>query len=153
MCRWPLRAPTPLWPIIDPILVTLGKYVIFAIPSFTFTFYFHEFTHFFRLNETTLLSVCSKNILVLLLTVNVTNSLTPKNLKMCDPILVTLLKMRPHYGQPSRKNSTPSSGTSPLASYKAVPPPPPPPGETQSCDAPISKQESHIPDRCSYFTG
>ena len=23
----------------------------------------------------------------------------------------------------------------------------------QSCDAPISKQESHIPDRCSYFTG
>ena len=58
---------------------------------------------------------------------------------MCDPILVTLLKMRPHYGQSSRKNATPSSGTSPLASYKAVPPPgfvdeqlvttpPPPPG-------------------------
>ena len=23
----------------------------------------------------------------------------------------------------------------------------------QSCDAPITKQESHIPDRCSYFTG
>ena len=23
----------------------------------------------------------------------------------------------------------------------------------QSCDAPISKQESHIPDTCSYFTG
>ena len=23
----------------------------------------------------------------------------------------------------------------------------------QSCDAPISKQESHIPDLCSYFTG
>ena len=23
----------------------------------------------------------------------------------------------------------------------------------QSCDAPISKQESHIPDGCSYFTG
>ena len=22
----------------------------------------------------------------------------------------------------------------------------------QSCDAPISKQESHIPDLCSYFT-
>ena len=27
-------ATTPiLWPIIDPILVTLGKYVIFAIPA------------------------------------------------------------------------------------------------------------------------
>ena len=23
----------------------------------------------------------------------------------------------------------------------------------KSCDAPISKQESDIPDRCSYFTG
>ena len=23
----------------------------------------------------------------------------------------------------------------------------------QSSDAPITKQESHIPDRCSYFTG
>ena len=23
----------------------------------------------------------------------------------------------------------------------------------QSCDAPISKEESHILDRCSYFTG
>ena len=40
---------------------------------------------------------------------------------MCDPILVTLLKMRPHYSQSSRENATPSSGTSPLASYKAVP--------------------------------
>ena len=39
----------------------------------------------------------------------------PKKQKMCDPILVILLKMRP------------SSGTSPLASYKDVPPPPPPP--------------------------
>ena len=44
---------------------------------------------------------------------------------MCDPILVTLLKMRPHYSQSSRENATPSSGTSPLASYKEVPPPPP----------------------------
>ena len=43
---------------------------------------------------------------------------------MCEPILVTLLKMRPHYFQSSRKNATSSSGTSPLASYKEVPPPP-----------------------------
>ena len=49
----------------------------------------------------------------------------PKNPKMCDPILVTLLKMQPHYSQSSRKNATPFSGTSPLASYKKVPPPPP----------------------------
>ena len=44
---------------------------------------------------------------------------------MCDPILVIVLKMRPHYSQSSRENPTPSSGTSPLASYKKVPPPPP----------------------------
>ena len=42
----------------------------------------------------------------------------PKNQKMCDPIPVTLLKMRPH--QSSRENTTPSGGTSPLASYKEV---------------------------------
>ena len=45
----------------------------------------------------------------------------PKNQKMCDPILITLLKMQPHYSHSSRKNATPSSGTSPLASYKGVP--------------------------------
>ena len=46
-----------------------------------------------------------------MLTINKKNSLTPKIPKMCDPILVTL------------ENVT--SGTSPLASYKAVTPPPP----------------------------
>ena len=50
----------------------------------------------------------------------------PKNPKMCDPILVTLLKMQPHYSQPSRENATPSSGTSPLASYTEVTAPHPP---------------------------
>ena len=49
--------------------------------------------------------------------------LTPKNPKICDPVLVTLLKMRPHYSQSSRENATPSSGTFPLASYKEVAPP------------------------------
>ena len=39
---------------------------------------------------------------------------------MFDPILVTLLKMRPHYSQSSRENATPSSGTSPLASWATV---------------------------------
>ena len=32
--------------------------------------------------------------------------------------------MGPHYSQSSRDNATPSSGTSPLASYKEVPPRP-----------------------------
>ena len=44
----------------------------------------------------------------------------PKNQKMCDLLLVTLLKMRPHYSQSSSENATPSSGTCPLASYKDV---------------------------------
>ena len=58
---------------------------------------------------------------------NMKNRLTPKNPKMCDPILVTLLKMRPHYNsQSSHENETPSSGTSSLASYKEVALPPPP---------------------------
>ena len=35
---------------------------------------------------------------------------------MWDPILVTLMKMQPHYNQSSRVNATPSSGTSQLAS-------------------------------------
>ena len=36
----------------------------------------------------------------------------PKNPKMCDPILVTLLKMQPHSSHSSRENGTPSRGTS-----------------------------------------
>ena len=46
----------------------------------------------------------------------------PQNQKMCYPILVTLLIMRPHFSRSSHENVTPSSGTSPLASYKKVPP-------------------------------
>ena len=61
------------------------------------------------------------NILVRLQMANMKNCLTPKSPKMCDPILVTLLKMRPHYSQSSCENATPSSGTSPLASYREVP--------------------------------
>ena len=43
---------------------------------------------------------------------------------MCATILVTLLKMPPHYNHSSRENATPSSGASPLGSNKEVPPPP-----------------------------
>ena len=74
--------------------------------------------------KNTLLFICSANILVRLLTVNMKNCLTPKNPKICDPILVTLLKMRPHDRQSSRENVTPSCGTSTLASHNEVPPPP-----------------------------
>ena len=48
--------------------------------------------------------------------------------KICDPILVTLLKMQPHYSHSSRETATPSSGTSLLAPCKGVPPPPTPRG-------------------------
>ena len=54
------------------------------------------------------------------------NCLSPKNPKMYDPMLVTLLKMQPQYSQSSCENATPSSGTSPLASYRKYPPPLPP---------------------------
>ena len=43
---------------------------------------------------------------------------------MCEPILVTPLKMRPHDSQSSREKATPSSGTTPLASYNEVAPTP-----------------------------
>ena len=72
---------------------------------------------FFKLNE-------EHFTFHLLLAVNMKNCLTPKNLKTCDPILVTVLKMRPHYSHFSHENATPSNGTTPLASYKEVPPPP-----------------------------
>ena len=70
-----------------------------------------------------LLFAHSTNILVRLLAVNMKTELSyPKNPKMCNSILVTPLKMQPHYSQSSRENSTPSSGTSPVASYKEIPP-------------------------------
>ena len=38
------------------------------------------------------------------------------------PTFNGLLKKQPHYSQSSRENATPSSDTSPLASYKEVHP-------------------------------
>ena len=75
--------------------------------------------------KNSLLFIYSTNILVRLLTINMKNGLTPKNSILCDPIIVTLLKMRPHYSHSSHQNATPPSGTSPLATYKEVTPPPP----------------------------
>ena len=82
-------------------------------------------THFLHWMKNTLLFclfICGTNILVCLLTTNMKNCLTPNYLKMCDPSLVTLLKMWPHYSQSRSENATLSSGTSLLASYKEVPP-------------------------------
>ena len=75
------------------------------------------------LNEEHFTFHLQKNILVRLLTVNIKNCLIPK-IRKYDPILVTLLKMRPHYRKSGCENATPSSDTSPLASYKEVPSPP-----------------------------
>ena len=104
MCSWPLSS--------SPILVTFGQICNFRDPNLV-TFYFYELTHFLDWMKNTLLFIYSTNILVRLLTVNMKNCLTPKTMKMCDPILVTLLKVRPHYSQSSGENVTPSSGTSP----------------------------------------
>ena len=86
------------------------------------TFYFYELTHFLHCMKNTLLFIYRTNILVSLRTVN-KNCLSTKNPKMCDPILVILLKMQPHYSQSSRENAALTSGTSLVASYKEVPPP------------------------------
>ena len=120
MCCWPLRAPTPLQPIlslvIDPILVSFAQIRNLRDPNLVTTFYFYELTHFFRSRsacnkgnrrrlhagifqielKNTLLFICSTNIMVRLLIVSNYEELSyTKNPKMCDPILVTLLKMRP----------------------------------------------------------
>ena len=78
-----------------PHVITFRQICTFRDP----TFYFYELTHFPDLMKHTLLFICSTNILVRLLTINMKNCLTPPNPKMCDPILVTLLKMRPHCSQ------------------------------------------------------
>ena len=114
------------------------------------TFYFYELTHILDWVKNTLLFICSTNIVVCLLTVSTKNCLTPKNPKMCDPILVTLLKMRPHYSQSSRENATPSSGTSPLASYKEEPHPGLPFSKTKE-QSWQTKRESIVRNTCSCF--
>ena len=127
MCRWPLRAPylIILYSVANykPHLSPFWQIGNFRDPNLA-TFYFYELTHFLSCMKNTLLFIYSTNILVILFTVIMKNCLTPQNPEMCDPILVTLLKMRPHYSQSSRENATPSSGSSPLVSYKEVPPSP-----------------------------
>ena len=82
--------------IFAECVVTFGQICHFR-DSNSVTFCCFELTHFLDWMKNTLLFICSTNILVRLPTVNMKNCLTPKNSKMCYPILVTLLKMRPHY--------------------------------------------------------
>ena len=113
MRHWPLRAPTPLqstlWPIIDPTLVTQFGHanVIFAIPTQPLSIYVSPYQSFKWVS---------------LLTVNMKPSYS-KNRKMCEPILVTLWKMQPHYSQSSRENATPSSVAYQPLTRKYPPPP------------------------------
>ena len=46
---------------------------------------------------------------------NLKNCLTPKTRKTCDPILVTLLKIRPCYSQSSRGNCNPNQRHIPIS--------------------------------------
>ena len=76
-------------------------------------------------NASLLLNLINNNFLIFLTgNLPILNPYLPKNPKICNPILVTLLKMRPLYSHSTRENVTPSGGISPLASCKGVPPPP-----------------------------
>ena len=99
----------------DPNLLTfcLCIYLFKALNSFFF--FFAENRHIFAGIPKSPTSTCQ-------------NFLSPKIPKKCDPILVTVLKMQPHYSQSSRENATPSSDTSHWAVTRKYPPPPPPLG-------------------------
>ena len=124
MCRWPLIAPAPLYFILFMHLLCSGPVVLCYCVTGLLKLWFQE--------QNVMQDDCNNNFLTFLAetiwTPYIIEFSYPKNPKMCDPILVTLLKMQPH----SSQNATPSSGTSPLASYKEVPPPPPP-GPQQIC--------------------
>ena len=125
MCRWALSEPLLHYSLfcgqlyIDPILVTFGQTCNFRDPNLV-TFYLCIYLilnedHFtFHIQYKHSGTFANRQYEELSYT---------KNQKMCDPILVTLLKMRSYYSQSSHENATPSSGTSPSASYEKVLPP------------------------------
>ena len=80
------------------------------------TFYFYEF---FRLNEEHFTFYLQYKHSGTFAKRKYEEQSYPKKSENVLP-LVTLLKMRPHFSQFRRENADPSSGTSPLASYKAV---------------------------------
>ena len=111
-----------MWPIIYPILVPFGQIRNFRDLNLL-TFYFDELTHCldWTLKEHFTFHLQHKHSGTFA-NRKYEEPSYPKKTKMCDPILVTLLKMRPRYIQSGRENAIQFSGTSPLASYKVVPP-------------------------------
>ena len=112
MCRWPLRAPPVIvYAVanIDPILVTFGKICNFRDPNLG-TFKFNKFV---RLNEEHFTFHLQYKRSGMLANHKYEELFYPPKSK----------NMRPHYSQSSCENAAPSSGTSPLASYKEDPPP------------------------------
>ena len=129
--------------IIDPILVSFGQISNFCDPNLV-TFYLFIYLilneeHFpFHLQYKHSCMFCKYKELSY-----------PKNQKMCNPILVTLLKLLPHQSQSSPENSTPSSSTSPLASYEEVPPPPTTMGDTGVMPVSYRSVLSSVPSNSS----
>ena len=77
------------------------------------TFYFYELTHFFRFNEQHFTFNLQYKHSGTFANHKYEELFYPQNSE----------NVRHHYSQSSRENATPSSGTSPLASYAEVPPP------------------------------
>ena len=73
-------------------LVPFGQICNFRDPNLVTFYFFLRIDPFLDWMKSTLFFIY-RNILVRLLTVNTKNCLTRKNPKMCDPILVTLLKI------------------------------------------------------------
>ena len=121
VCAAGLLEPLPHYSL--PLLVNFGQICNFRNSNLSLSI-FNELTQFLDWMKNRFTFRLQYKQIGTFANINMKNCLTPKNPKMCDPILVTLLKMRRHCSQSSRENVTPSSGTSPLASYKEVPPPP-----------------------------
>ena len=103
----------------------MGKYLFLCIDPFFrlneehFTCrlqYKHSGTFAYRKYEELFYSKRSENVRP--------HSLTSNSIENATPCIIVnpVVKMRPHRSQSSRENATPSSGTSPVASYKEVPP-------------------------------
>ena len=110
-----------LWLIIDPILVTFGQIRNFRDPTLvTFCLCIYPIL---QLNEEHSTFHLQYKHCGTFANRKYEELSYLKNQKMCDPIVVTLLKMRPHYSQSSRENRTSSSGTSPYFLVRNYPPP------------------------------
>ena len=127
MCRWHLRAPTPimtiLWPTVDPILVTYGQICNFRDPNIeslsivmNWPIFLDWMKHLQCKHSGTFAYRKCEELS------------HPKKSENVRPYswLVTLLKIRPHCSHIQSWKSDPIQQhiRSPLASYKEVRPPP-----------------------------